>query len=334
MAGSLILAVFALCLLGVYGLVRFNFLPMDVPQKRSYHTTPTPRGAGVAMGGSFLFLVGLLAFQGVISWQVALAFGGSTLMVAAMFLDDLASLHPGVRFLLQVAIALWGVFWLGGVPPLTFGFGFSPIDGGLLFSFLGVFVVVALANISNFMDGSDGLVASWAVLVCLSAGILAALTHDSGDGYMMLLLGLGACVSGFLFWNLPRARVFMGDVGSNFIGVMIGLLGIWSLNQSDISPAVWLILLSVFIGDTTATLWRRVVTGQQWWLSSNVHAYHRLQRHLKNDGLLLVLLCLVHIFIVFPLAFVAWMFTYISWVLAVGTLIFFLLVSLFLLRKA
>ncbi len=249
---------------------------VDIPNARSSHTVTTPRGGGVAIVLSFLLALLLLSMTGNSSSSVAIGLFGSGLAVAVLgFLDDHGHIAARWRLLGHFAASLWALYWLGGLPAVTL-FGFH-LELGWLGHILAVLYLVWLLNLYNFMDGIDGIASVEAICTCLSASLLYWLLGF--EGLMILPLVLAAAVAGFLFWNFPPARIFMGDAGSGFLGIILGVL---SLQAAWASPAflwVWLILLGVFIVDATFTLIRRLVRGDKVYEAHRSHAYQFASRH-------------------------------------------------------
>jgi len=266
---------------------------LDVPNKRSSHAMPTPRGGGVAIVITFLSFMLVCYVQGMVTARSLLALFGSGAMVAVVgFLDDHGHVKARWRLLVHFIGAGLALCWLG-LPPLSF-FGLV-FDLGWLGYLLAVFYLVWLLNLYNFMDGIDGIAGIEAITVCFGAALLALLhSPDSADWHIPLLLV--AAVSGFLVWNFPKARIFMGDAGSGFLGITLGIL---SLQAALARPELfwgWLILLGVFMVDATVTLIRRIVRGEKFYEAHRSHAYQILSRrygsHVKVTlGVLLINVC-------------------------------------------
>jgi len=244
---------------------------VDVPNDRSSHAVPTPRGGGVSIVVITLVAIVALTAIGVLPWTVSLGMFGAGLIVAGIgFADDHRHVHPGLRLLAHFVAAAWLVGWIGPVVSL-------PIAGRVVdLSFaaypLAILYVVWVLNLSNFMDGIDGIAAIEALTVTVSSAIVYALSARVGADMLVPLTVAGA-VLGFLIWNWPPARIFMGDVGSGFLGVMMAAL---SLEAAQLSPRLfwaWLILLGVFIVDATVTLVRRTVRGDRFYEAHRTHAY-------------------------------------------------------------
>lgn len=276
-----VVAGLALALTGVlrrYALARSI---IDIPNARSSHTVPTPRGGGVAIVASFLLALPLAAVSGLASWSVVVALLGAGAGIALLgFLDDHGHIAARWRLLGHFVGAIWALFWLGGLPPLSL-FGMS-FDLGWLGHALAALYLVWLLNLYNFMDGIDGIASLEAICVCIGGALLFVLSGHAGEAALPLLMA--AAVAGFLFWNFPPARIFMGDAGSGFLGVSLGIL---SLQAAWVAPQLlwsWLILLGVFVVDATFTLLRRLLRGDKVYEAHRSHAYQyasrRFGRHL------------------------------------------------------
>ncbi|HEY0178564.1 MAG TPA: glycosyl transferase family 4 [Dokdonella sp.] len=248
---------------------------LDLPGQRRSHRVPTPRGGGVAI------VVAMLA--GGAALALATGAGGCFALLAPPvvgvawvgWLDDHGGLSMLKRLAMHAAAALWVL-----AAPLAPAFG-VPVPGpvGALPS-AAVALVVALAivwsiNLHNFMDGIDGLLASQALFVfCALAALLAARGAGGADA---LLVGAAAC-AGFLPFNFPRARVFMGDVGSGALGFAIAVAVLWQLGTPRLAATSGLVLCSAFATDATCTLVSRIVRGRRWYSAHREHLYQWLVR--------------------------------------------------------
>ncbi len=250
---------------------------LDHPNERSSHHTPTARGGGVAVVAVVLAGLAVTAFAGLFAVEKAAAIGGGGLIVALVgWWDDRRGLSAGWRFLAHLIASALAVAVLG-LPPRLSVFSVQ-VDLGWFAYPAATISVTALINITNFMDGIDGLAAAEAICVFALGGFLVG-----GSFIVPMGIAAGACC-GFLTWNWPPAKIFMGDVGSGFLGFLIGafiLLGVadeprlfWSLS----------ILPSAFLVDGAITLLRRMATGQKWTQPHRSHAYQHAARrwgHLK-----------------------------------------------------
>lgn len=259
---------------------------VDIPNARSSHSVPTPRGGGVAIVVSFLLALPWLAVAGVASWHLVWALLGAGAGVALLgFLDDHGHVAARWRLLGHFAAAGWALFWLGGLPPvMVLG---HTLDLGWFGHGLAAVYLVWLLNLYNFMDGIDGIASVETVCVCLGAAALYVWPETAGGGQaveLWLPLLLACAVAGFLAWNFPPARIFMGDAGSGFLGITLGIL---SLQAAWVAPQLlwsWVILLGVFVVDATLTLLRRLLRGDKVYQAHRSHAYQhaarRFGRHL------------------------------------------------------
>lgn len=272
------LAVFAISCLLTLALRRYALARqvMDIPNERSSHVTPTPRGGGLAIVAAFLAAVALLlpaAPVGSRSYLLGLISSG-LLVALTGFLDDHRPIAARWR-LLGHFIAAAGLLWsLGGLPPLVvFGYWLAP---GAFLQLLACIYLVWLLNLYNFMDGIDAIASLEAISIGLGGALLAWLVGVPGGALLPLLLA--AATAGFLVWNYPPAKIFMGDAGSGFLGLMIGGL---SLQAAWLAPQLlwcWLILTGVFIVDATVTLLHRLIRGEKIYQAHRSHAYQYAAR--------------------------------------------------------
>ena len=273
---------------------------IDVPNQRSSHQVPTPRGGGLAIVLTFLAGLLILWLIGLLPTQILLSLSGAGGLVAGVgFLDDRHHITPQWRLTAHFLGAAWGLFWLGELPPLPvfdhlFYLGWS----GYL---LAAVYLVWLLNLYNFMDGIDGIAGIEAITVCLGGGIAYVFSVSSAQDWLTPALLLSA-VAGFLFWNFPRARIFLGDSGSGFLGLTLGLL---SIRAGQVDPELfwgWLILLGVFIVDATTTLLRRVIRGETFHEAHRSHAYQYASRCFASHRQVSIAIGLINLLWLLPIA--------------------------------
>ena len=274
---------------------------IDIPNARSSHTVPTPRGGGVAIVLSFLAVLPVAWMQGALALEAMLALLGAGGLVAVIgFMDDHGHIAARWRLVGHFAGAAWALFWLGGLPPLSV-FGFV-LDMGWLGSVLAAVYLVWMLNLYNFMDGIDGLASVEAM--CATLGMCAIYL---ASGYVALIwpaLLLGLAVAGFLFWNFPPARIFMGDAGSGFLGITLGILALHAAWSDSQLFWAWLILLGVFIVDATVTLVRRLMAGQKVYEAHRTHAYQYASRKYGKHLPVTLGVILINLLWLLPLAWV------------------------------
>lgn len=232
---------------------------LDQPNHRSSHQVPTPRGGGMAIVTTFLLAAPL--FVALIPISLGISHGSFILIWTAAlgialigFIDDHISLKPRTRLVVQSIAAVLVVWAVDGVPKLTVLYWQLDLAWfGYVLAWLGV---IWFINLYNFMDGIDGLAAGEAVVVCLFMALFHyLLVGEWLTSSMTLLLGISA--AGFLCWNFPPAKIFMGDGGSGFLGLMLASL---MLLDASIKPQflwAWLVMLGVFVMDATWTLLNR-----------------------------------------------------------------------------
>lgn len=248
---------------------------LDHPNERSSHTVPTPRGGGVAIVVSFCAGVLALLATGHLQPRAAWALLGAGIGVAIVgFVDDHRHIAARWRLLAHFAAAAWALVWLGGLPALPLAG--TAIDFGTVGSALAAVLLVWSLNLYNFMDGIDGIAGTEAITVAAPGAALWWFVTGSVDAVVPLLLAAAAL--GFLLWNLPLARIFMGDAGSGFLGMTFGVLAVWSAQQQPQLFWVWLILLGVFVVDATVTLLRRLWRRERVYQAHRSHAYQYAAR--------------------------------------------------------
>lgn len=272
---------------------------IDMPTARSSHTIPTPRGGGVAIVISFLISLPLLLMWDVVASNTVWAlFGAGALIAVIGFLDDHGHIAARWRLLGHFSAAAWVLYWLGGFPGLTV-FGLT-ISVSWIGNVLAAFYLVWMLNLYNFMDGIDGLASVEALSTCLGACLIYWLAGYAGLIWLPFLLSMA--VLGFLFWNFPPARIFMGDAGSGFLGMILGGLSLQAAWHNTDLLWVWLILLGVFIVDATFTLFRRLINGCKVYEAHRSHAYQFASRQVGSHLPVTLSILAINVFWLLPIA--------------------------------
>ena len=252
---------------------------IDIPNERSSHSRPTPRGGGVGLVAMTIF--GLVCSQLIwqlTSWQGLLFYlGGAALIAVVSWFDDVRSLSAKIRFLAHfiaagIVIAKWG-YWENFSLPMLGTLHLGPL--GLLLTLLWV---VGLTNAYNFMDGIDGIAGGQALVAGIGWAIIGWMI---GDKFMFAIGGLlAASTLGFLFYNWSPAKIFMGDVGSTFLGFSFAAVPLMASTSASITrgfiPLVGLLLIWPFVVDTGFTLLRRLSKGENLFQAHRTHIYQRL----------------------------------------------------------
>jgi Fuc2NAc and GlcNAc transferase len=249
---------------------------LDIPNARSSHTAPTPRGGGLAIVLVTTAALGILTVRGVVSASLMEALlGGGCAVALVGFIDDRRPLPAVIRLGVHFAAALWALACLGGLPPMQVGSQLLVTGwGGYL---LGAVGIVWVLNLFNFMDGIDGLAASEALFIALGGAALGTLAGNTPEIASAAVVFAGACL-GFLTWNWQPARIFLGDVGSGYLGYVIAVLALADARTHATALWVWLILGAVFFADATVTLVRRRLRGERVADAHRSHAYQWLAR--------------------------------------------------------
>ena len=255
----------------------------DIPNERSSHQNPTPRGGGVAVVAAFVFGLLALLIRGDIASESFYAIVLPGVLVAAIgYLDDLGRVTAArLRLIGHFVAAVIAVYILDGLPPMpVFA---ETLDIGLVGNIIAVLFLVWMLNLFNFMDGIDSITGVEALTSCLILTIF--LINKSETELWQVPALLCAAVIGFLYFNWPPARIFLGDIGSGFIGFTIGTISLVIARSQPLITWAVIILLGVFIVDATVTLIRRLIDKQRISTAHRSHAFQHLannaDRHLK-----------------------------------------------------
>jgi Fuc2NAc and GlcNAc transferase len=276
---------------------------LDVPNDRSSHRVPTPRGGGVAIALSTIAASIILAWRGALDLNLFLALTGGGIAVAFVgFLDDRRQLSARLRLTAHLAAALWALACLGGLPPMRYGD--QIVSFGWLGYAVGALGIAWTLNLFNFMDGIDGIAASEAVFIAWGGAFLALMAGQSA-AVPAMGLAFGAVCCGFLLWNWPPARIFMGDVGSGYLGYIVVVLAIGAARENSSALFVWLILGGVFFCDSSVTLVRRLARGERVYEAHRNHAYQWLARRWASHRAVTIAILAVNLVWLLPCAWLA-----------------------------
>ncbi|MEX2353077.1 MAG: glycosyltransferase family 4 protein, partial [Gammaproteobacteria bacterium] len=260
---------------------------LDIPNHRSSHAVPTPRGGGLSISIVVLLSILLLAWTGPLRDIFLVALLPACFVVALIgWVDDHRPLSAAVRGLGYLMAALWFVFWTG-------------VSGVVVGAVL-VLGIAWLTNLYNFMDGTDGLAGSQAVLAGIAGGGL--LWIQGHPDIALLAFVMAAASAGFLVLNWPPAKIFMGDVGSCLLGFLFACLAILGELLAGLPALLWLVLLGFFVWDATLTLLMRIFRRERWYSAHKCHAYQRLIQLGLSHGQLLALFIMFNLLVLWPLA--------------------------------
>ncbi|MDX1405861.1 MAG: glycosyltransferase family 4 protein [Woeseiaceae bacterium] len=272
---------------------------LDIPNERSSHDRPVPRTGGIAVVVTFMAAMVFAWAAGLSDAGYLLAIlGGGGLVALVGAADDYRDLPAGWRLTLHLLAAAWALYWLHGVPAALL-----PDAPPLFINALGILCTVWLINLFNFMDGIDAIAGIETLTVCV-AGIVI-LTMFGGLGEWISPAILAASVAGFLVWNFPPARVFLGDVGSGFLGLMMAIYCIRAGHQQPELFWAWLILLGVFIVDASVTLARRLLRRQRAHEAHRSHAYQFASRKYASHAPVSLAVGAINLLWLLPMAWLA-----------------------------
>jgi Fuc2NAc and GlcNAc transferase len=276
---------------------------LDFPNSRSSHSVPVPRGGGVGIVVVFLSSVGWILSKHLIPARLAWALIGGGLAIAiAGFLDDRFKLPPWPRLAVHTLAAGWALWCLSAMQPLQSG------NSGLVWAWVAraadIGALVWLTNLFNFMDGIDGLAGMEVVLV--SSFGAALMIQDGLPGYSQLSWSLAAASLGFLVWNWPPAKIFMGDAGSGFLGFTLGTLALFSSRSKPELLWPWLILFAAFLVDATVTLLRRMISRARWYDAHRSHAYQHAAQTCTSHAKVTLAVAAINTGWLLPLAWAAY----------------------------
>jgi Fuc2NAc and GlcNAc transferase len=273
---------------------------LDLPNARSSHSRVTPRGGGLAI--VIVVLVGAMLIWASRQWQLEAMLGwclGGAAVAAVGIIDDRRGLSARSRLAVQLLAAVFVVWTAGGLPTLP------AISGILNVPFIGAAVavigVIWSINLFNFMDGTDGVAACQTVFVAGTGATLAASYGPVTPNALMAWI-VAAASLGFLLWNFPPAKIFMGDVGSGFLGLALAICALQLSWEGSVNLWTWMVLHALFLTDATVTLLVRLGRGERVYQAHRQHAYQRLARRWRSHGKVLALFCAINLCWLLPIA--------------------------------
>ncbi|HKL53390.1 MAG TPA: glycosyltransferase family 4 protein [Wenzhouxiangellaceae bacterium] len=254
---------------------------IDQPGARRSHSSPVARGGGLAIGISLVMTAVAFAPNSAV---VAPFVGGAAIVSLLGWRDDHAPLGVGWRLGIQLLLAAGIIAWLGPVEAISIG-GVT-VQAAWLWTPTAVLAIVWLMNLFNFMDGSDGLASSQAVISFTLFAFAFGLAGETA-GAWLAAVAAGASL-GFLFWNRPPASIFLGDSGSLLLGWCAGAFALTGTLSDSFSVWVSFIIVSPFVIDATVTLCWRLARGERWYTPHTNHAYQYLIRLRWSHGKVLL----------------------------------------------
>ncbi len=238
---------------------------IDIPNERSSHTVPTPRGGGLAI--VIVWFAGLIYmyFTKQIDQNLFFALASGVILVIVGLLDDIYDLKPIIRFSAQFISATFALYFLGGVKIIDLGI--CTIENIWLLTPIAFIGIIWFINLFNFLDGIDGYAGMETIFISL---VLYFFTSESF--YLILV----TATLGFLIWNWQPAKIFMGDVGSTLLGFNFAVFALYEQNMESVPIIVFLIISSLFWFDATLTLILRFLNKEKITQAHKKHAYQRI----------------------------------------------------------
>lgn len=247
---------------------------LDVPNERSSHTIPTPRGGGLGIVLMTMLPLAFFVWNNE-SFSIAAAFGIALIIAVVGWLDDRHSLPAAGRLLFQAVLAIIAVLLVGAVTAITLPILGSVILAPVMAILIAAIWIIGMTNIYNFMDGIDGIAGTQALIA--GVGWMFLLWAD--DRLLALAVGLIAASSaGFLMLNRPKAKIFMGDVGSTFLGFVLAIVPVlvFQKTSNGRSLVVGFLMVAPFALDGAFTIIRRAAQRENVLRPHRSHIYQRM----------------------------------------------------------
>jgi Fuc2NAc and GlcNAc transferase len=275
--------------------IKYNIF-VALPEKRSSHLEPTPKGAGLMIVIAYL---GCYLLSGYDYSNLHVLIIGIFIATVYGFLDDFRDRGAIPKLIIQMIMSSLLIFSFSDYISNAI-----PFDGLLnyLMQFIIWFLLVWFANAINFMDGIDGMLSSGSFCILLSISIILVLSGVAIDQLFFIHLLL-PCLIIFLFFNFSKQKIFLGDSGSLFLGYFISFLVLHSLREYNLDIWVWLIVLSHFLVETTGTTLIRFFMLKEWYKPHKSHAYQNLARISSNHKKVTSFAILYNLFWLLPLAY-------------------------------
>lgn len=284
---------------------------VQVPNHRSSHAKPTPSGGGVSIAITGTLGTVLMGPSLPIALPVTLILVSVAGGIMGL-LDD--RLDIPARYRLVAQFLLVGVLLVAAMPnTLDFsGLGWLVVVLGLVAVLAGVWWV----NLFNFMDGIDGIAATEAIFILGGAIVFLSIDREGAFTQLSISAVTVASIAGFLIYNWPPARIFMGDAGSNYLAFLILGLAVTTASTGLLSLSLWMILPALFVTDSSVTLFRRAVRGERLFSAHKVHAYQKLSRRLNGHLPVTLLYAAINVFWLFPAAVLSAHYRTLEWLIA------------------
>lgn len=284
----IILTTFLTSLILTYLMIKIskNMNIMDVPNERSVHKKPTPLLGGIAIFLSFLF--GFILFGNQNPLMISILIASFLILLLGIF-DDIKPIKARYKFVIHILVALIVVFYGGLKLTHVDIFGLS-LNFKWMSPYITILIIVGIINAVNLIDGLDGLCAGISSIYFLTIGVIALILNKfNGLDIILSFIMLGATL-GFLVFNYPPAKIFMGDTGSTFLGLMISVIMLLGFKTVTLTSfLIPLVLLILPITDTLFAIIRRALNKKPIGQADKEHIHHQLLKHLSTRKTILVI---------------------------------------------
>lgn len=263
-----------------------NMNIMDIPNERSVHKKPTPLLGGIAIFLSFLF--GFILFGNQNPLMISILIASFLILLLGIF-DDIKPIKARYKFVIHILVALIVVFYGGLKLTHVDIFGLS-LNFKWMSPYITILIIAGIINAVNLIDGLDGLCAGISSIYFLTIGVIALILNKfNGLDIILSFIMLGATL-GFLVFNYPPAKIFMGDTGSTFLGLMISVIMLLGFKTVTLtSLLIPLVLLILPITDTLFAIIRRTLNKKPIGQADKEHIHHQLLKHLSTRKTILVI---------------------------------------------
>ncbi len=263
-----------------------NMNIMDIPNERSVHKKPTPLLGGIAIFLSFLF--GFILFGNQNPLMISILIASFLILLLGIF-DDIKPIKARYKFIIHILVALIVVFYGGLKLTHVDIFGLS-LNFKWMSPYVTILIIVGIINAVNLIDGLDGLCAGISSIYFLTIGVIALILNKfNGLDIILSFIMLGSTL-GFLVFNFPPAKIFMGDTGSTFLGLMISVIMLLGFKTVTLtSLLIPLVLLILPITDTLFAIIRRALNKKPIGQADKEHIHHQLLKHLSTRKTILVI---------------------------------------------
>lgn len=266
---------------------------IDIPNERKIHKKPIPRLGGLAIFGAFL--LGYILYGEITTQMLSILIGSFIIVLLGIF-DDIKPIRARYKFLVQIIAALVVVIY-GQIYFTEITFLGLKLEFNIYMSYiLSTFFIVAISNAINLIDGMDGLAGGISSIYFGTIAVIALILNRlNGLDIILSFIMLGSTL-GFLVWNFPPAKIFMGDSGSLFLGFMISIIALLGFKVATLTSLVIPVtILAIPIFDTVLAIFRRLIKGENIGTPDKEHFHHQLLKMKFSTRISLIIIYSINI---------------------------------------